>query len=65
MTDLSAAASNVNWLVSNFVVFDQMQFARQIGMLPPDGTAADRATKAAFNAKTRLLSRLRSRRRHS
>ena len=48
---------------SNFVVFDQMQFARQIGMLPPDGSAADRATKAAFNAKTRFLARLRRRHR--
>jgi predicted ester cyclase len=26
-------------VVSNFVVFDQMQFARQVGRLPPDGTA--------------------------
>jgi len=51
-------------VATNLVVFDQMQFARQIGMLPPDGSAADRATKAAFNAKTRLLSRLRGRRRH-
>ncbi len=50
-------------VVTNFVVFDQMQFARQIGLLPPDGSAADRATKAAFNAKTRLLARLRGRRR--
>jgi steroid delta-isomerase-like uncharacterized protein len=50
-------------IATNFVVFDQMQFARQIGLLPADGTAADRATKAAFNAKTRLLSRLRNRRR--
>jgi predicted ester cyclase len=50
-------------VISNFVVFDQMQFARQIGMLPPDGSPADRATKAAFNAKTRLLARLRRRRR--
>jgi len=50
-------------IATNFVVFDQMQFARQIGMLPPDRSAADRATKAAFNAKTRLLARVRSRRR--
>jgi len=50
-------------VATNFVVFDQMQFARQIGMLPPDGSAGDRATKAAFNAKTRLLARLRGRRR--
>ena len=50
-------------IATNFVVFDQMQFARQIGLLPPDGSGADRATKAAFNAKTRLLARVRARRR--
>jgi hypothetical protein len=48
-------------VVSNFVVFDQMQFARQIGLMPPDGTRADRAVKSAFNARSRLLSRLRRR----
>jgi len=48
-------------IATNFVVFDQMQFARQIGLLPPDGSRADRATKAAFNAKTRLLARVRAR----
>jgi steroid delta-isomerase-like uncharacterized protein len=48
-------------VASNFVVFDQMQFARQIGLLPPDGSAADRATKAAFNAKTRIASKVRAR----
>ena len=50
-------------VATNFVVFDQMQFARQIGMLPADGSAADRAMKAAFNARTRLRARLRGRRR--
>jgi predicted ester cyclase len=50
-------------VVSNFVVFDQMQFARTIGLLPPDGSRQDRAMKAAFNAKTRLAERVRSRRR--
>ena len=45
-------------VVSNFVVFDQMQYARQIGMMPPDDSAADRALKAAFNARTKLASRL-------
>jgi steroid delta-isomerase-like uncharacterized protein len=50
-------------VATNFVVFDQMQFARQIGLLPDDGSAADKATKAAFNAKTRLMARLRNRRR--
>jgi ketosteroid isomerase-like protein len=46
-------------VVSNFVVFDQMQYARQIGMMPPDGSAADRALKAAFNARTKLAAKLR------
>jgi steroid delta-isomerase-like uncharacterized protein len=44
-------------VVSNFVVFDQMQYARQIGMMPEDGTGADRALKQAFNARTRLVRR--------
>jgi predicted ester cyclase len=44
---------------SNFVVFDQLQFARQIGMMPADGSTADRAMKATFNGKTRLLERIR------
>jgi predicted ester cyclase len=48
-------------VVSNFVVFDQMQFARQIGLLPEDGSAGDRAMKAAFNGKTELVRRVRER----
>jgi predicted ester cyclase len=46
-------------VATNFVVFDQTQFARQIGMLPPDGSRADRAMKSAFNARSRLTARLR------
>jgi steroid delta-isomerase-like uncharacterized protein len=49
-------------VVSNFVVFDQTQFARAVGLLPADGSAADRAMKSAFNARTKLLRRLRERR---
>jgi steroid delta-isomerase-like uncharacterized protein len=45
-------------LASNVVVFDQMQWARQIGMLPADGSAADKALKAAFNARTKLAARI-------
>jgi steroid delta-isomerase-like uncharacterized protein len=45
-------------IVSNFVVFDQMQYARQIGMMPQDGSGADRTLKQAFNARTRLARRL-------
>lgn len=43
---------------SNFVVVDQMQSARQIGMMPPDGSAADKAMKAAFNARTKVARKL-------
>ena len=45
-------------IVSNFVVFDQMQFARAVGLLPVDGSAADRAVKAGFGALIRLRQRL-------
>ena len=45
--------------VSNFIVYDQLQFARQIGFLPEDGSAGDRAAKAAFNGGNRLLRRFR------
>jgi steroid delta-isomerase-like uncharacterized protein len=46
-------------IATNFVVFDQMQFARAIGMMAPDGSRPDRALKAAFNARSRLVARLR------
>ncbi len=48
-------------VVSNFVIFDQMQYARQIGMMPPDGSSADKALKSAFNLRTKLAERLRKR----
>jgi steroid delta-isomerase-like uncharacterized protein len=41
-------------MASNFVVFDQMEVGRQLGLLPPDGSPPDRALKAAFNAKTKV-----------
>ena len=44
--------------VSNFVIFDQMQYARQIGMMPPDGSAGDKALKSAFNARTKVAAKL-------
>ena len=34
--------------------FDGASYARQIGMLPADGSGADRAMKSAFNAVTKL-----------
>jgi predicted ester cyclase len=45
-------------VLSNFVVFDQMQYARQLGLMPADGSAADKALKRAFNARTRLAAKL-------
>jgi steroid delta-isomerase-like uncharacterized protein len=40
-------------VASNFVVFDQMQFARQIGLLPADGSRLDVGLKTAFNLVAR------------
>ena len=48
-------------IVTNTVVFDQMDFARQVGLLPPDGSVADRALKAAFNARTKAITTVRRR----
>jgi steroid delta-isomerase-like uncharacterized protein len=41
-------------IVTNTGYFDGASFARQIGMLPADGSGADRAMKSAFNAVTKL-----------
>jgi steroid delta-isomerase-like uncharacterized protein len=49
-------------IASNFVIYDQLQWARQIGLMPEDGSAADRALKTAFNAKTKLAKELQARR---
>jgi steroid delta-isomerase-like uncharacterized protein len=48
-------------VVSNFVVFDQMQYSRQLGILPAQDSVADKAMKVAFNARTKLAQRLRER----
>lgn len=42
-------------IVSNDVQFDQMNFARQLGMLPEDDSLADKALKSLFNLKTRAV----------
>ena len=47
-------------VVSNFVVFDQMEVGRQLGLMPPDGSPPDRALKAAFNAKTKIAEAIRN-----
>ena len=38
----------------NTIYYDGAEFARQVGMLPPRGSSADRALLAAFNAATRV-----------
>ena len=42
----------------NTIYYDGAEFARQIGMLPPRDSAADRAMTSAFNAMTKLRARL-------
>jgi len=43
---------------SNDAFSDSMTFARQIGMMPPQGSVAEQRMTGAFNAKTRLSGRL-------
>lgn len=49
-------------VAQNTVYYDGSAFARQIGMLPHEGSAADRAVLAAFNATTKTKTRLRKHR---
>jgi predicted ester cyclase len=46
-------------IVSNDVVYDRLDYAQQIGMLPPDRSAADKALKSAFNLKTKAFAAIR------
>ena len=48
-------------IVTNFVVFDQMQYSRQLGILPAQDSAADKAMKSVFNAGTKLVRSLKER----
>ena len=41
----------------NTIYYDGAEFARQIGMLPPRGSTADRALVAGFNLRMRLRRR--------
>jgi steroid delta-isomerase-like uncharacterized protein len=45
-------------VVSNFIVFDQLQFARAVGLMPESGTLGDRVVKAAFALLTKLAQAL-------
>lgn len=51
-------------IVSNFVVFDQMEMGRQLGLLPLEESVADRALKVTFNGVTGLRRRLSAARGH-
>jgi len=42
----------------NTIYYDGASFARQVGMLPTSGSTTDRAVLSAFNAATRLRSKL-------
>lgn len=46
-------------VISNFVVFDQVQFARAVGAMPEDGTPGDKAMKATFGLRQKLARRRR------
>ena len=46
-------------LVRNTAYWDNMAFARGIGMMPPLGSPAERAMKTAFNSFTRIRGALR------
>lgn len=48
-------------LKHNTVYYDGLGFARQIGLLPREGSAADKAMTVAFNSSTDLRRRIRSR----
>jgi predicted ester cyclase len=48
-------------IAGNNVYYDQLAFARQIGMLPAEGSLGDRAMTAAFNGLTKGRGALRER----
>jgi steroid delta-isomerase-like uncharacterized protein len=41
-------------IVSNTSYYDGAAYARQVGLMPPEGSGAERAMKSAFNAVTKL-----------
>ena len=45
-------------IARNTAYYDGMDFARQLGMLPPLGSSAEATMKKAFNASTKLRARL-------
>ncbi|GAC1436710.1 MAG: hypothetical protein NVSMB51_08720 [Solirubrobacteraceae bacterium] len=53
---LSVAAGGL--IAENNAFSDSMSFARQVGMMPPQGSNAEQRVTSAFNAKTRIAKRL-------
>ena len=45
-------------LRQNTIYYDGLSFARQIGLLPTEGTIADKAIMSGFNAKTDVFKRV-------
>lgn len=48
-------------VVQNSIFFDQLDFARQIGLMPPEGSFVDQIALKLYNLKTRLQKHLRRR----
>ena len=48
-------------IAHNTAYYDGMAFARQLGMMPPADSGAEKAMKSAFNATTKLRSRFANR----
>jgi steroid delta-isomerase-like uncharacterized protein len=46
-------------IVQNIIVFDQLSFARTIGLLPPEGSLIDQMGLKLYNLRTRLEKQLR------
>jgi predicted ester cyclase len=51
-------------VAGNNIYYDQLTFARQIGMLPPEGSAGDKAMTSAFNLLTKGRAAIRERSAH-
>lgn len=48
-------------IAANHVYYDQLSFARQIGMLPPEGSSGDKLMTNAFNLLTKGRTAIRER----
>ena len=58
-TSLAAAALQVKLIRENRAYTNGMAVARQLGAMPPAGSAAEKAMAGAFNLKTRAAALLR------